>query len=290
MLPSYEEALRRARERLADAGVWDVTGDLETLADCFLGRVDPPTALARFQAAVAERCARIPLAHITGSVSFDGLHLVVGSGVFVPRAESVGLVEWAAGYDVVPHGGRVLDLCSGVGALGLAVARRRPDLSVACVERDDTAVQYLRRNVARHAAVTGRVEIEVADLFEPGCLPRHRGADLIVANPPYVAPHVRLLPEWAEHQPKGALYSGPDGLDLIGCIVAHAVGTLRPGGWLGLEHCWRQPAPVRRLLVAAGFTDISTSADPTGDPRITVARTPRQETSWTLPARRGPTG
>ncbi|OEV11239.1 N5-glutamine methyltransferase family protein [Streptomyces nanshensis] len=274
-------AVEQARARLTEAGVWDVEGDVAALADRFLGGRRPERSLARFEAAVTERCARIPLGHITGSVTFDGLELLVGSGVFVPREESTPLVEWAAGEKTLPHGGRVLDLCSGVGALGLALSARRGDAEVVCVERDDTAVQYLRRNAARHADVLGSVQVRAADLTEPDCLAAHRGVtDLVVANPPYVAPHIRLLPEWADHQPSAALYSGEDGLDLIRRIAVLAAEVLRPDGRLALEHDRAQPDAVQQTLADGPFTDISTFADTAGEPRITVARfTGRGETS-----------
>ncbi|MEU6479366.1 HemK/PrmC family methyltransferase [Streptomyces sp. NPDC047017] len=272
--------LGQARERLAAAGVWDVEGDLSALADRFLVRADPEAARAEFEAALAERCARVPLGHITGSVVFDGLVFAVGSGVFVPRSQSTALIEWAAGKDVLPPGGRALDLCSGVGALGIALAARRPDTSVTCVERDDTAVQYLRRNAARHAGAAPGVTVEVKDLLVPGCLDELAGGvDLVLANPPYVPPGVRLLPEWSVHHPKAAVYSGEDGLDLIRAVVGHAGAVLRPGGRLALEHDEAQPALVRELLAAGGFSEATTLSDSAGDPRITVARVTRQETS-----------
>lgn len=281
MIPSERaELLNKARGQLESAGVWDVDGDLDALSDRFLGPADAAAAVTRFLTAVDERCSRIPLGHITGQVTFDGLSLAVGSGVFVPRAESVPLVLWAAGQEVVPLGGLVLDLCAGVGPLGLAISRRRPDLAVVCVERSDTAVQYLRRNLARHRAAVGRATVHEADLFDPRCLDGYPGADLIVANPPYVAPDVRLLPEWSEHQPRDAIYSGTtDGLDLVRVIIAHALRTLRPGGRLAFEHDRSQPEPVRALLADAGCTDITTTLDSAGETRITHCRVPAGRTA-----------
>ncbi|WP_329413767.1 peptide chain release factor N(5)-glutamine methyltransferase [Streptomyces sp. NBC_00704] len=265
-----------ARARLAEAGVWDVDGDLAALGERFL--TGGAAAVARFEAAVAERCRRIPLGHITGSVEFDGLELVVGSGVFVPRHESTALVAWAADGRALPREGVALDLCSGVGALGLALSRRRPDARVTCVERDDTCLQYLRRNVARHEGVLGTVDVLAADLTEPGCLDAFTGrTDLVVANPPYVSPDVRLLPEWSEHQPRAAVYSGADGLDLIRRIARLAAAALRPGGRLALEHDRAQPEQVRALLHGDAFDDVTTFADTAGEPRITVARRADQE-------------
>jgi release factor glutamine methyltransferase len=265
-------ARERARTRLTGAGVWDVEGDLEALAERFLASATP-AAVDRFEAAVAERCRRIPLGHIIGSAPFDGLELVVGSGVFVPRHESTALVAWAADEKTLPYEGTALDLCSGVGALGLALSRRRPDAAVTCVERDDTCLQYLNRNVARNEAVLGTVSVHAADLNGPGCLDAYLGTtDLVMANPPYVSPDVRLLPEWSEHQPRAAVYSGADGLDLIRRIVVLAAAALRPGGRLALEHDRAQPERVRELLHGDSFEEITTFVDTAGEPRITVAR------------------
>lgn len=271
-----QSVLDAARVRLTEAGVWDVEGDLTALQERFLTG-ESAAAVARFEAAVAERCRRIPLGHITGSVEFDGLELVVGSGVFVPRRESTALVAWAAGDKALPHGGTALDLCSGVGALGMALSRRRPDTAVTCVERDDTCLQYLRRNVARNEAVLGPVTVHAADLTEQGCLQAYRGTtDLVMANPPYVSPQVRLLPEWSEHQPRDAVYSGADGLDLIRRIAVLAAAALRPGGWLALEHDRAQPQQVRAVLHGGPFEEITTFDDTAGEPRITVARRTQQ--------------
>lgn len=280
MEPSDDDLLEQARRDLTGAGLWDVDGDVAALAERFLGRAPRAVRVAEFTTAVAERRARIPLGHLTGTVTFDGLRLVVGSGAFIPRTESVAMVDWAAGPEVLPPAGTVLDLCAGVGAIGLALARRRPDAVVCCVERDDTAVQYLRRNTARLSAGSGPVSVRTADLTAPDCLEAYeKTTDLIVANPPYVPPDLQLLPEWAEHHPRAAIYSGPDGLDLIRRIAALGAATLRPGGWLGLEHDRAQPDAVRAILTEHGYTDVATRPDSAGEPRLSVARLALKEHS-----------
>ncbi|MGL5857770.1 MAG: N5-glutamine methyltransferase family protein [Angustibacter sp.] len=272
--PSDDLLLKQARHRLSGAGMWDVDGDVTALAERFLGLTPRDVRISEFTAAVAERQARVPLGHITGTTTFDGLSLVVGSGAFVPRSESVALVDWAARPSVLPPTGRAMDLCSGVGAIGLALAQRRPDAVVRCVEHDGTALQYLRRNIARLVDVAKQVTVSAIDVTEPECFDDDEAAiDLIVANPPYVRPDLRLLPEWAEHHPPDAIYSGSDGLDLIRRIAALGVTTLRPGGRLGLEHDRAQPAAVRQILTDLGYTEIATRADSSGEPRLTVART-----------------
>jgi release factor glutamine methyltransferase len=276
-------ALDLARKRLVEAGVWDVDGDLAALVDRFLVRADQRAAAAEFDAAVAERCARIPLGHITGTAHFDGLVFAVGSGAFVPRKESTELVAWAAKQ--LPSDGRALDLCSGVGALGIALARRRPDASVACVEKDGTALVYLRRNAERHRGSSVPVQVLPMDLLDPQLLePAGRAragltgqVDLVMANPPYVPPHVRLLPEWSKHQPRDAIYAGSDGMTLIRAIAALATRVLCRDGWLAFEHHHNQSEVVQAVIADAGkFAEAETFADSAGEPRITLARMTKQ--------------
>ncbi|MEU6479733.1 HemK/PrmC family methyltransferase [Streptomyces sp. NPDC047017] len=270
--PQTRTARERARARLTEAGVPNVEGDLNALQERFPPDASPH-ALARFETAVAERCRRIPLGHLIGSVPFDGLELVVGTGVFIPRHESTSVVEWAASTTTLPYGGTALDLCSGVGALGLALSRRRPDVTVTCVERDHTCLQYLARNAARNESVLGPVTVRAADLTEPGCLDAHLGTtDLVMANPPFISPLWRLPPEWSRHQPPTAIYSGADGLHLIRRIIELAITVLRPGGRLAIEHDKAQPPQVNALLHGDLFAEVTTLPDTAGEPRITTAR------------------
>lgn len=272
-----QAAVERARRRLTEAGVLDAEGDLEELVRRFLLPPRQDVAEAEFETAVAERCDRVPLGHITGTAEFGGVTFVVGSGAFVPRRHTTPLLEWACSEAVLPADGRVLDLCAGVGTLGIALSRRRPDAAVTCVEYDGTALQYLRRNIARNAGEPGRVSVETADLSRAGCLAHHDGrTDLVLANPPFVASGIDLLPEYRDHHPPAAIYSDGDGLDMVRSVVAHAESALRATGRLGLEHDHRggQPEAVRNLLAERGWSDVRTMADSEGAPRLTLARRP----------------
>lgn len=254
-------AVARARQLLKEANVWDLDDDLNCLVDRFLIRANRKRALDEFMVAVSERCNRVPLGHIVGGVVFDELPLVVGSGVFIPRTHSTVIHKWLSGGQV-GRGAHVLDLCAGSGAIGLAIARRRPDLVVTCVEFDEVALQYLNRNVARMAVKGIKVQALQADIRDKSAFsPFTRRVGLIVANPPYVPEGLELLPEWSSHHPQASVYSGGDGLDLIRQIISLAVDLLTPQGWLVIEHGEDQGQAVRQLFEQHGLTEVRTIVD-----------------------------
>ncbi|WP_036771041.1 HemK/PrmC family methyltransferase [Photorhabdus australis] len=271
-----QEAIDKARELLSEAGVWDVETDLDCLVDRYLERRCQDRARDEFMLAVHERCNRIPLGHIVGAVDFDGLPLVVGSGVFIPRPHSQIIHKWLENEYKVPQGATVLDLCSGSGAIGLAIAKRRPDLKIICVEYDDVAFQYLTRNINRLTNWAIRAEALKADLRDWQAFSQfNQSVGLIVANPPYVPEQQTILPEWEEHHPYTSVYSGNDGLDLTRLIIKQACQLLQLNGWLVIEHGESQGERVRTLFSDAGFSLIRTIidediSDKTGSSVITV--------------------
>jgi release factor glutamine methyltransferase len=272
------EAVARAAGTLAAAGVASPRADAELLAAHVLGisrgRLAlaggfDPAGLARFEELVARRAARVPLQHLTGTVGFGRLELVVGPGAFVPRPETELLAQWAAGVG----GEVVVDLCSGTGALALSIAHELPAARVYAVEQSPAALEWLRRNAADRAAAGDRpVELVAGDATGPAVLADLDGTvDLVVCNPPYVPERVPVPPEVAEHDPPAAVFAGPDGLAVIRPVVARAAALLRPGGWFGLEHDQSHGEPVSRLL-GQRFTDIDDHRDLAGRPRYVTAR------------------
>ncbi|MBF8740972.1 N5-glutamine methyltransferase family protein [Pseudomonas guariconensis] len=272
-----QEAVSLARQLLEEAGVWDSEGDLKCLVDRFLVRANKKQALDEFMIAVDERCNRIPLGHIVGTVAFDEMSLVVGSGVFIPRAHSTIIHKWLGDIQL-GRGAQVLDLCAGSGAIGLGIARRRPDLIVTCVELDEVALQYLSRNIARMAVKGIQARALRADVHDTSAFSRFAGqVELIVANPPYVPEGLELLPEWSSHHPPISVYSGGDGLELIRQIISLGVDLLIPQGWLVIEHGEEQGQAVRQLFEQHGLTDVRTVvdqlvSDSTGSSVISVGR------------------
>ncbi|GID25566.1 release factor glutamine methyltransferase [Paractinoplanes brasiliensis] len=274
--PSLSRAIASAVVDLSAAGVASPRVDAELLAAHVLGvsrgrllLVDSlrPEELTRFAALVAERAKRLPLQHLLGTAAFRHLELQVGDGVFVPRPETELLAGW--GVEHTAPGATVVDLCSGTGAIALAVADEAAPGRVVAVERSPAALTYLRRN----AETFGVVEVVEADVTDPGILGDLRGAvDVLLCNPPYVPAATPVPPEVAL-DPAEAVFGGDDGLTVIRPVVALAAALLRPGGVVGIEHDDVHGRAVPELLRADGrFTEVTAHEDLSGRPRFATAR------------------
>jgi len=239
--------LRDAVARLRKAGIATARQDAELLLAHVLGatrlalhlapdrRLDP-TALDRVLALLDRRAAHEPLQYVLGVEDFAGVRLAVGPGTFIPRPETELLVERAlAGGPAGPA--TVLDLGTGSGAIACAVAAQRPASLVWAVELDPVAAGWARANVGR-LGLADRVQVVEGDLFAPlRGLDLAGGADLVLANPPYLAtPTLAELPaEVREWEPARALDGGPDGLAVVGRILDEAPAFTRPGGRVLVE-------------------------------------------------------
>jgi release factor glutamine methyltransferase len=262
-----ESQLRAAAARLRDAGVESAEHDARALARFAAGQA------LDLEALVARRAQREPLQHIVGSAGFRYLELEVGPGVFVPRPETEVLVDAVLTEIRDQQAPLVVDLCAGAGTIGFAVAHEHPSARVHLVEQDEEAFAWLRRN---RPEGDGRVNLHLGDAGS--ALPELDGTvDVVAANPPYVAEDERALvePEVRDHDPDIALFAGPDGLDVIRVVAERAMGLLRPGGFLAVEHSDRQGESCPRLLLEIGWDDVVDHDDLTGRPRFTTARRPR---------------
>ncbi|RKN41971.1 peptide chain release factor N(5)-glutamine methyltransferase [Micromonospora endolithica] len=276
-------SVTRAARVLAAAGVEAARVEAELLAAYVLGVSRGRLALAdgltdgqreRFDALVARRAGREPLQHLTGSAGFRHLDLAVGPGVFVPRPETELLVGWGITRAAGTAEPLVVDLCSGSGAIALAVAQEVPDARVVAVERSPAALRWLRRNAAARAAAGDRpIEVVAADATAPDLLADLAGrVDVLLCNPPYVPDAVAVPPEVAGHDPADAVFGGADGLAVIRPVLARAAELLRPGGALGVEHDDTHGAAVPALLAADGrYVEVTAHPDLAGRPRFATA-------------------
>ncbi|MFC3688144.1 peptide chain release factor N(5)-glutamine methyltransferase [Aquipuribacter hungaricus] len=291
--------LAGAVDRLAAAGVPTPRTDAELLAAHAAGTdrgglqrlvvmrsAWPEGAQERFADLVAERADRVPLQHLTGRSAFRGLELAVGPGVFLPRPETellagLAVAELARLVGADP-GARVdepvaVDLCTGSGAVALAVVDEVPAARVGAVELDPLAHAWAARNV--EALGHGRLDLQRGDVAGAlHLLPGFVGAcHVVTANPPYIPDDlVPVDPEVAEHDPPTALYGGPDGLRVLRVCVSVAARLLLPGGLLVLEHGEPQCDGVAEVLAGAGgWEDVAHHPDLTGRPRLTSARLAR---------------
>ncbi|WP_037913408.1 peptide chain release factor N(5)-glutamine methyltransferase [Actinacidiphila yeochonensis] len=268
----------QAAQRLADAGVPSPRFDAEELAayvhDVKRGQLHTVADAdfdARYWEAVARREAREPLQHITGRAFFRYLELQVGPGVFVPRPETESVVGWAIdavrAMDVAEP--RIVDLCTGSGAIALALAQEVPRSRVHAVELSPQALEWARRNTAG-----SKVDLREGDALT--AFPDLNGqVDLVVSNPPYIPTTERALmaPEARDHDPELALFSGTDGLDAIRGIERTAHRLLRPGGVVVIEHADSQGGQVPWIFDEdAGWADAADHPDLNNRPRFTSAR------------------
>jgi release factor glutamine methyltransferase len=260
--------IEEAAARLAGAGCDSPRLDAELLVAHVLG-VDRTSLVSRgdvrlndaqqteLEELLDRRFAREPLAYLVGTKGFRHLDLHVDRRVLIPRPDTETLVEVAV--DVAPEGGSVHDVGTGSGAVALALAQERPDLTVTASDSSPGAVEVARDNADRLGLA---VAIEIANGLPPG------DYDLVVANLPYVREDEwdGLEPEIREYEPREALVSGEDGLDAIRSLVLQAeANTL-----LALEHAPTQAAAVRELLRG----DVRTIQDLGGRDRVTVGRAP----------------
>lgn len=268
----------QATLRLADAGVPSPRFDAEELAAYVHGvkrgelhSVADGDFDARFWEAVARREAREPLQHITGRAFFRYLELEVGPGVFVPRPETEVVVGWAIealrAMDVAEP--LVVDLCTGSGAIALAVAQEVPRSVVHAVELDERAFGFAQRNAAG-----SRVRLHQGDAL--AALPELNGTvDLVISNPPYIPLEEweNVAPEARDHDPEMALFSGPDGLDVIRGLSRTAYRLLRPAGVVVVEHADTQGGTVPWIFnEESGWVDAADHRDLNNRPRFTTAR------------------
>ncbi|MCW2141396.1 release factor glutamine methyltransferase [Actinoplanes cyaneus] len=222
----------------------------------------------RLRELVADRARRIPLQHLLGTAAFRHVDLAVGDGVFVPRPETELLAGW--GIERVVPGATVVDLCSGSGAIAVAVADESPAGRVIAVERSPRALPWLRRNARRYA----EIEVVDGDVTDPDLLSElHGQVDVLLCNPPYVPDGTPVPPEVSDHDPAMAVFGGADGLSVIRPVIALAAVLLGKGGWVGIEHDDVHGTAVPALLRADGrFTEVTAHDDLTGRPRYATAR------------------
>lgn len=220
-----------------------------------------------FEDLLARRASGEPLQYIEGTAAFGPLDLVVDHRVMVPRPETEGLFEIAT--RLVRNPKVVIDLCTGSGALALALKNHFPGASVFATDISEDAIEVARINRER----TGLdVYLAVGDLYDPIPESVAGTVDLIVANPPYVAAaDFEDLPDDVKSEPRIALVAGPTGLEVIQRIGAAAADWLRPGGVVICEIGERQG-----ISASSSFRDLPcvVRQDLTGRDRYVVAVKP----------------
>ncbi|MDR1355522.1 MAG: peptide chain release factor N(5)-glutamine methyltransferase [Propionibacteriaceae bacterium] len=236
----------------------------------------PLDAIARYDQLLELRAARHPVQHLTGIAYFRNISVQVGSGVFIPRPETEGLVQLVLDWITKRCWQLPVVICdlgtgSGVIAKSLSSELAAADIvaHIHAAELSETAYRYAVQNLA-----TSGVDLRLADFTT--AFPDLIGmVDVVVSNPPYVPTTVRqtLPSDVINRDPDMALFSGDDGLDALRAIAGTAVALLRPDGLLALEHDDSQgcTAPAA-LMTVGGFDEIVEHSDLADRPRYVTAR------------------
>lgn len=204
-----------------------------------------------FAALVGRRLGHEPVAYILGEQEFRGLAFKVTPDVLIPRGDSEVLIE--AALAACPQARRVLDCGTGSGALLLAALAELPEASGVGIDRSSAALAVARDNAAS-LGLAERADFGVADWTAPGWADGLGGPfDLILANPPYVEDAADLAPSVHAHEPPGALFAGPEGLDDYRVLIPQLPCLLAPGGVAVVEIGHAQTEAVAGIAATAGF-------------------------------------
>ncbi len=214
-----------------------------------------------------------PLAYILGRWSFYGLDLTVTPDVLIPRDDTMAVVDLALETrDAMPANPRVLDLCTGTGCIGLAMASQWKDARVTLADLSPQALKIAKKNTT-DLRLTGRVSCIQADALQPAS--RFLGQfDLLISNPPYItgAEMEELQRSVKDYEPHMALYGGEDGLDFYRAIVQNYDAAVKPGGYMAFEFGMGQEDAVCWILEAEEYEIIRLNKDAGGITRAVLAR------------------
>jgi release factor glutamine methyltransferase len=278
------EEIDTASRRLATAGIESSRLDAELLIAvaagvtreaAITGSIDLSSAtLKRFDAMVARREKREPIAYILGHKEFYSLDFEVTPAVLIPRPETEFVVTAALEYLAGKAEARVLDLGTGSGAIAIAIAANALNAQVTAVDISPDALAVALHNVRRHR-VEDRVTLRRADCFDVLDGGAALGTfDAIVSNPPYLddAEINALQPDVRRYEPRVALSAGTGGFDILRRITASATAHLARNGELIVEVGVGQSAMVAKLVEAAGLSVVAVINDFAGHPRVLRAR------------------
>ena len=274
---TIRQALQNAAHTLETAGVPDARTDAEWLLAHVTGQSRMELRLAasteltreqerRFSSLLLSRAQREPLQYLLGTQNFYGLPIAVDERALIPRQETEELCQWGLSLLEALPSPQVLDLCTGSGAIAVALKRLCPRAQVCASDLSAPALSLARENARANGA---DIRFFQGDLWEPLAGLRF---DLIVSNPPYIpSAECGVLQAEVLFEPRMALDGGPDGLAFYRRIAQGAAAHLNPGGWLLLEVGQGEAADVCCLLTAAGLADAAVRRDIYGVARMVGA-------------------
>ena len=232
----------------------------------------------QMETAVSRIIAGEPLAYVLGEWSFYGLTFHIDKNVLIPRDDTCAVTQLAIKRGLyLEQDPRILDLCTGSGCIGIAVANRVKDARVTLADISEAALSVAKKNVDRHQ-LSGRVScVRVDALAAP---PEFLGKyDMIISNPPYIT--TREMEELdrsvKDHEPHLALHGGEDGLDFYRSIAENYTAILKEGGYLCLEYDPSQGDDICYILENHGYTILERVRDYNDRERALLAQLVRKE-------------
>lgn len=214
-------------------------------------------------AILSRRAEREPLQYIFGFVPFYNVELKCDRRALIPRDETACMAEEAVRIIKEKNYSSVLDLCTGSGAIAVAVKHNLPSIQVCASDISEDALSLAKENAQKNSVC---IEFKQGDLFEPW---ENRKFGMIISNPPYVATKdMEKLERELFFEPACALDGGCDGLDFYRDIVLDAKEHLVCGGMLMFEIGFDQGDALRFLLAKQGFGEIKVEKDYSGLDRV----------------------
>lgn len=265
---------RKGKELLEKADIQDADFDSLYLLEHFFGadrtalilhgdKKAEISACEKFFSAIDERASGKPLQYIVGKWTFMGFDFLVGEGVLIPRDDTEIVVEVACEYlqnlkNV--KNPRIIDLCSGSGAIAIALAKMFPNSDVTALEYSDNAIEYLKKNIELNNAENVKVYkgdvTSCSDDFE------NEGFDLVISNPPYIeSEEIDTLQAELQFEPRMALDGGSDGLYFYRIITEKWASKVKFGGMLAYEVGEEQFEPVSLMVLNEGYADVTYKLD-----------------------------
>lgn len=231
------------------------------------------TVCEEMEKAVSRVLSGEPLAYVLGQWDFYGMTLQVNPNVLIPRDDTCAVTEMAIKKSLfLDESPRILDLCTGSGCIGLAIAHRVKDARITLADISKDAMAVAKKNISLQK-LSGRVFCVSADaLQEPA--PFLGKFDLIVSNPPYITSReMDELPDSVKnYEPHLALHGGDDGLDFYRAIAKNYKKALKPGGYLCFEFGMGQGDAVCEILEMNGYTVLERSRDYNAIERAVMAQ------------------
>jgi release factor glutamine methyltransferase len=279
------KALAAGKETLKQAGIDSYSLDASLLLSSIAGlsrssllaRPDLTLTLeqtATYQTLVNRRAAHEPIAYLLGQKEFYGLNFKVTPATLIPRPDTELLIDLASAaiassQKPLPEL-RLLDLCTGSGAIAVTMKHLYPSLQVTATDISPEALHIASTNALTLLGSSNSITFHESDLFTFSSTDLF---DIILSNPPYVpAPDISHLQKDLSYEPLLALDGGPDGLDIITRLIAEAPSHLTPNGLIFIEADSAQMPAIRELLSAASFTNITVHKDLSSQDRVIQAR------------------